>query len=162
LRRPTLLITTNTLEAFDMAKRKIEKTRARARRAERVTVFFFEPELALAILRPLDARTQVHGGPGAPPIRAALGAAAHWLRRTFMTGEEAHCLGCGRDITTAMPGRGVPYEIVVVEPVAPSARPVESGGLCRDCFAEPQPAKEAKVLKRLKLNPSPRSRPAAG
>jgi hypothetical protein len=71
-------------------------------------------------------------------------------------------LGCGRDITTAMPGRGVRYEIVVVEPVAPSARPVESGGLCRDCFAEPQPAKEAKVLKRLKLNPSPRSRPAAG
>ena len=77
-----------------------------------------------------------------------------------MTGEEAHCLGCGRDITTAMPGRGVPYEIV--ESVAPSARPVESGGLCRDCFAEPQPAQEAKVLKRLKLNPSPRSRPAAG
>jgi len=111
-----------------MAKRKIEKTRARARRDERVTVFFFEPELALAILRPLDARTQVHGGSGAPPIRAALGAAAHWLRRTFMTGEEAHCLGCGRDITTAMPGRGVPYEIVVVEPVAPSARRVESGG----------------------------------
>jgi hypothetical protein len=89
-----------------MAKRKIEKTRARARPAERVTVFFFEPELALAILRPLDARTQVHGGSGAPPIRAALGAAAHWLRRTFMTGEEAHCLGCGRDITTTMPGRG--------------------------------------------------------
>ena len=33
-----------------------------------------------------------------------------------MTGEEAHCLGCGRDITTTMPGRGVPYEIVVVGP----------------------------------------------
>jgi hypothetical protein len=42
-----------------------------------------------------------------------------------MTGEEAHCLACGRDITTTMPGKGVPYEIIVVEPVAPSARPVE-------------------------------------
>jgi hypothetical protein len=145
-----------------MAKHKKAKTKARARRAEFLTLFFFEPELALAIHRPLDAEIQAHGGPGDPPVHAALAAAAHWLRRTFMTGEEAHCWGCGREITTKRPGRGVPYEIVVLEPVAPSARPVEVGGLCRDCFAEPQPAKEAKLFERLKLEPSPRPRPAAG
>jgi hypothetical protein len=51
---------------------------------------------------------------------------------------------------------GVPYEIVVVEPVAPSARPIEIGGLCRDCFAQPQPTKEAKVVERLERNRWPR------
>jgi hypothetical protein len=62
-----------------MAKHKKVKT-ARMRRAEFfVKLFFFEPEL-VSVIHTLDANIQAHGGPGDPPVHAALAAAAHWLR----------------------------------------------------------------------------------